>query len=378
MRLRDIGLPPVLFGPLPPGPLNAITDVPGVRVGHTTLIEGEGPLEVGRGPVRTGVTVVQPRPGLTREQPCFAGVVRFNGNGDLSGAEWLRENGTLTTPVALTNTHALGTVRDAMIAWEGQRRQDSGTYWCMPVVGETFDGTLNDIWGGHIHAEHVWAALDRAASGPVPEGNVGGGTGMICHGFKGGIGTSSRTVTAGGESYTVGVLVQANHGRRPELRVLGLPVGRVLTESRVPTPWSAPTPGSGSIVVVLATDAPLLPGQCERLARRAGVGLARTGGGCDDSSGDFFVCFATGNAGLPVADYARSQPELVNTCMVSNDTLSLLFQAAAEATEEAILNALLAARTLSGANGRTAHALTPDLLRSAVGELALSGKRAGT
>lgn len=204
----------------------------------------------------------------------------------------------------------------------------------MPVVGETFDGSLNDIWGG--------------------------------------IGTSRRAVRVGDESYTVGVLVQANHGRRPELRGLGLPVGRVLTEDRVPTPWSTPTPGSGSSVVLLAPDAPLLPHQCERLARRAGVGLARTGGGCDDSSGDFFVCFATGNTGLPVADYARSQHELVGVRMVSNDTLSLLFHATAEATEEAILNALLGARTLSGANGRTAHALSPDLLRGALGELTLS------
>ncbi|MEF2277459.1 P1 family peptidase [Deinococcus sp. YIM 134068] len=369
MRLRDVGLPPVLFGPLPTGPLNAITDVMGVRVGHTTLISGEGPLVPGRGPVRTGVTVVHPRPGLTREQPCFAGVVRHNGNGDLTGAEWLREAGTLATPLALTNTHALGTVRDAMIAWEGRQRTDAGTYWCMPVVGETFDGTLNDIWGGHVREEHVWAALETATNGPVPEGNVGGGTGMICHGFKGGIGTSSRVVDMGEERYTVGVLVQANHGRRTDLRVLGLPVGRVLTEARVPTPWTALTPGSGSIVVILATDAPLLPGQCERLARRAGVGLSRTGGGCDDSSGDFFVCFATGNEGLPVADYARRQFGTVPLRMVSNDLLNLLFHAAADATEEAVLNALLGARTLTGADGRTAHALTPDLLRTAVREL---------
>lgn len=369
MRLRDVGLPPVLFGALPPGPLNAITDVAGVRVGHTTLLAGEGPLKPGHGPVRTGVTVVHPRPGLTRDEPCFAGVVRFNGNGDLSGAEWLREAGTLTTAIALTNTHALGTVRDAMIAWENRQRSDAGTYWCMPVVGETFDGTLNDIWGRHIHEEHVWDALDRATGGAVPEGNVGGGTGMICHGFKGGIGTSSRVVTVGNESYTVGVLVQANHGRRADLRVLGLPVGRILTEARIPTPVSAPTQGSGSIVVILATDAPLLPGQCERVARRAGVGLARTGGGCDDSSGDFFVCFSTGNRHLPVADYAHTQHREIGVRMVSNDTLSALFHAAADATEEAILGALLAARTLTGAGGRTAYALTPELLHSAVREV---------
>lgn len=363
MRLRDLGLP-IPLGWLPPGPHNAITDVPGVRVGHTTLIEGEGALVVGQGPVRTGVTVIHPRRGSTRDEPVFAGCHTLNGNGDMTGLEWIREAGTLTTPVALTNTHSLGVVRDALISWERRERQGRALYWSMPVVGETFDGVLNDIDGMHVRPGHVWAAADTAQGGPVAEGAVGGGTGMISYGFKGGIGTSSRVLSPEVGGYTLGTLVQANHGRRRDLRVMGLPVGGALQGAAHPE--LPVTPGSGSVVVILATDAPLLPQQCTRLARRAGVGVARGGAGCDDSSGDLFLCFATGNQGLPVAGYERATYGERQVRLVTNDTLSALFHAAAEAVEEAIVNALLAAHTLTGRDGITAHALRGEQLKEAL------------
>jgi D-aminopeptidase len=375
VRARDVG---VEIGRGAPGPDNAITDVAGVAVGHATLVAGDGPLRTGHGPVRTGVTVVLPRPGLACESPLFAGCHRLNGNGDMTGLEWIRESGTLSTPIAITNTHSLGVVRDALIAAEMEARTGDGLYWCMPVVGETFDGVLNDINGMHVTADDVRAALASARPGPVAEGSVGGGTGMICHEFKGGIGTSSRVLAAEDGGWTVGALVQANYGRRPLLRVDGAPVGRVLGTDRVPSPFDTlaahhppgtSAAGAGSIVVVLATDAPLLPHQCERLAQRAGMGVARAGGGLEDSSGDLFIAFATGNEGIPPADYAREQREAFAVRVLPNPAMTPLFEAAADATEEAIVNALLAAGTVTGADGVTAHGLTPELLGDALAVL---------
>jgi len=302
-RARGLG---ITIGHLPAGPNNAITDVAGVRVGHSTIVRGGGPLVVGEGPVRTGVTVVCPREGLAREEPAFAGCHRFNGNGEMTGLEWIREAGMLETPVAITNTHSVGVVRDALIAAEVEERTEE--YWCLPVVAETYDGTLNDINGQHVTAEHVREALADARGGPVAEGSVGGGTGMICHEFKGGIGTASRRLAEADGGWTVGALVQANYGRRSMLRVDGAPVGRVLSTDRVPSPFETeetPPAGTGSIIVVLATDAPLLPIQCDRLARRASIGLGRVGGGCDDASGDIFLAFATGNSGIPWSRLGR-------------------------------------------------------------------------
>jgi D-aminopeptidase len=363
-RAREAG---IAVGHLLAGPDNAITDVAGVRVGHSTIIRGEGPLVVGEGPVRTGVTVVCPREGFTREEPVFAGSHRLNGNGEMTGLEWIREAGALETPVAITNTHSVGVVRDALVAAEVE--QSTEEYWVLPVVAETYDGTLNDINGQHVKADHLREALADARTGPVTEGSVGGGTGMICHEFKGGIGTASR-LTAEEGGWTVGALVQANYGRRHMLRVDGAPVGRVLTTERVPSPLeegdSQPA-GTGSIIVILATDAPLLPTQCDRLARRASIGLGRMGGGCDDGSGDIFLAFATGNRGLPGSGLP-DPPATIPLTTIPNEAMTPLFYAAAEATEEAILNALLAGGTVTGRDGITAHGLTPDLMLGALDE----------
>ncbi len=364
-RARDLG---VFVGHLLPGPNNAITDVEGVRVGHSTIVRGEGPLVVGEGPVRTGVTVVCPREGFTRENPVFAGSHRFNGNGEMTGLEWIREAGALETPVAITNTHSVGVVRDALVAAEFEERAEE--YWVLPVVAETYDGTLNDINGQHVTAEHLREALANARGGPVEEGSVGGGTGMICHEFKGGIGTASRLLPEEDGGWTVGALVQANYGRREMLRVDGAPVGRVLSTERVPSPYeeeSTPPAGTGSIIVILATDAPLLPTGCDRLARRASIGLGRMGGGCDDGSGDIFLAFATGNGALRGSGLP-DQPAAIPLTTIPGAAMSPLFYAAAEATEEAILNALLAAGTITGRDGITAHGLDPDLLLGALEE----------
>ena len=374
MRARELGLN---IGVLPSGPNDAITDVEGVRVGHSTIVRGEGPLVVGEGPVRTGVTVVCPREGLARDEPVFAGCHRFNGNGEMTGLEWIREAGALTTPVGITNTHSVGVARDALISAE---LGVDGEYWSLPVVAETYDGTLNDINGMHVGVEHVEEALRGAAGGPVVEGSVGGGTGMICHQFKGGIGTASRRVPDERGGWTVGALVQANYGSRSTLRVDGLPVGRVLTTEQVPSPFekeeTEQSPGTGSIIVVLATDAPLLPIQCDRLAIRAGVGLSRMGGGLDDGSGDIFLAFATGNRGLPRAVLDADIPQTVPVRMLPNERMSPLFHAAAEATEAAILNALLAATTVTGRDGITAHGLAPDVLLAALEEARpMAGRR---
>ena len=367
MRARDHG---IILGRLLPGPHNAITDVAGVRVGHATLIRGDGPRVVGRGPVRTGVTVVVPHDGDPFVEPVFAGCHRLNGNGELTGLEWLRESGFLTSPIAITNTHSVGVVRDALIAHAIDHHPAGAEFWSLPVVGETYDGVLNDMNGFHVRAEHLDAALDGAAAGPVTEGAVGGGTGMICHEFKGGIGTASRVVTEADGGWSVGALVQANYGSRALLRIDGVPIGEAIPTSDVPSPWDAAmalaraagtggaaAPGTGSIIVVLATDAPLLPHQCERLAQRAGLGIARMGGIGATSSGDIFIAFATGNRGLPEAAPEPDPRRVIDVRMVEDSRMTPLFQAAVEATEEAIVNALLTAGTMTGADGITAHGL---------------------
>ncbi len=316
---------------------------------------------MGHGPIRTGVTVIVPHDAIGAE-PVFAGCHRLNGNGELTGLEWVRESGQLTTPVAITNTHSVGVVRDALI--EAEVREDpsrSANLWSLPVVGETYDGTLNDIDGFHVTADHLHAALAAASDGPVPEGNVGGGTGMICHDFKGGTGTASRHVGDEVGGWTVGALVQSNYGQRPRLTVDGVPVGREIPVAEVPSAWddaeAARQAGSGSIIVILATDAPLLPHQCERLAQRAGLGVARVGGAGENSSGDLFLAFSTGNRGR-LASYKLAQPLApLDVRMIPDAAISDLFWAAIEATEEAILNALVAAETMTGRDGLTAHAL---------------------
>lgn len=356
MRARDLG---IVIGELPTGPLNAITDVPGVRVGHTTLISGDGPLLVGQGPIRTGVTVILPHDGDPGREPVFAGSHTLNGNGEMTGLEWVRESGMLTTPIGLTNTHSVGVVRDALVA-ASVHSQPGGGLWSLPVVAETWDGYLNDVDGQHVRAEHVFAALEAASDGPVTEGGVGGGTGMKAFGFKAGIGTASRRVEAEHGGHTVGVLVQANHGRRRQLRVDGVPVGREIGLAEVPGP-DVPAPAAGSIIAVVATDAPLLPHQCRRLAQRASLGVARGGGGGENDSGDIFLAFAIGNRGLRGED-AGDAPVAHDLRMLNDDHIDELFWAAIEATEEAVLNALVAAETMTGRDGITFHALPHDRL----------------
>jgi D-aminopeptidase len=368
MRARELG---IVVGTLSPGPLNAITDVSGVRVGHTTLVAGDGALEVGRGPVRTGVTVVVPHHGSVWQEPLFAGCHRLNGNGELTGLEWIRESGLLTSPIALTNTHSVGVVRDALVQAEIDGATQ-GVFWSLPVVGETWDGVLNDINGFHVKAEHLRNALREATSKAVEEGSVGGGTGMICHGFKGGIGTASRVLPAGQGGFTVGVLVQANHGRRERLSVNGVPVGEVITADEVPIP-EAPEEAhihrAGSIIGVVATDAPLLPTQCDRLAQRVGLGIARAGGVGEHSSGDMFVAFSTGNRGFPAADQGANTPLTAPVTMLVDAFITPLFDAVVEATEEAILNALLGAKTMVGRDRIVAYALEGKRLLEAMKEL---------
>jgi D-aminopeptidase len=345
-RARDLGIP---FDGTP-GPLNAITDVKGVEVGHSTLISGNGKLEVGSGPVRTGVTAVLPR-GKGSEDSVFAGWFALNGNGEMTGTTWVEESGFLEGPVMITNTHSVGTVRDAVIAWR-VKHGFSGEYpWSLPVVAETWDGYLNDINGFHVKPEHAFAAIDSAKSGAVPEGNVGGGTGMICHEFKGGIGTSSRKLDAHSGGYTLGVLVQCNYGLRAQLRIAGVPVGREIMNDLV---WSQET---GSIIVVVATDAPLLPHQLKRLARRVSLGLARNGSVSGNGSGDIFIAFSTANP------QASDGQHLANLRMVPNDSLDPVFAATVQATEEAVINALVAAEDMSGVDDHHVTALSHAKLR---------------
>ncbi len=347
-RARDLG---VVIGEHRPGPHNAITDVPGVRVGHTTLDQGD---------VHTGVTVVVPHDDIWSE-PVFAGTHRLNGSGEMTGLEWIRESGELTSAIGITNTHSVGVVRDALVSAQVAARGE-GVYWCLPVVGETYDGLLNDINGHHVRASHVESALAAASDGPVAEGNVGGGTGMICHGFKGGIGTASRVTDTAAGDYTVGVLVQANHGRRERFRVNGVPVGELVGPEQVPLPElpARYEPGSGSIIVVVATDAPLLPHQCTRLAQRAALAVSRVGGSGEQYSGDLMVAFSTANRGIPPyawdEDPGTAQPEIALR-MVAPQLMTRLFDLTIEATEEAIVNAVVAAQTMTGPSGITAHAL---------------------
>lgn len=357
-----------------PGPYDAITDVAGVRVGHCTVIRGDGTLVKGRGPVRTGVTVVLPSAEGSWNAPVFAGSHVLNGNGEMTGLAWVKESGTLTSPIGLTNTHSVGVVRDTLVAIEVESRGQAGEHWSLPVVGETWDGLLNDCDGFHVDPAHVRTAYEAAAGGPVGQGNVGGGTGMVCHGFKGGIGSASRR--AG--DYTVGVLVQANHGRRDRLSINGTPVGLHLDETEAPLPsppGTSPYPqGGGSIICIVATDAPLLPHQCHRLAQRASFGVARTGGAGENSSGDIFFAFATGNR-LRTETTGEATSGVRGVSMLSDEVIDPLFYAAIEATEQAIVNALLAARTMTGRDGITALQLPPDRLREILDPQAAYGGR---
>lgn len=368
MRARDLG---IVIGFGRPGPLNAITDVPGVRVGHRTIIRGDGPLVRGRGPVRTGVTMIVPHDGDIWTDPVFAGCHRLNGNGELTGLEWIRESGFLGGAIGLTNTHSVGVVHDALIRAAVEAHPVGEIDWSLPVVGETWDGQLNDIDGFHVTAEDALAALAAAAAGPVAEGAVGGGTGMICHEFKGGIGSASRRIADEHGGWTLGVLVQANYGRREWLRIDGVAVGEAIPIEQVPAPArpdQAPrSPDAGSIIVIVATDAPLLPHQCDRVAQRAALGIGRMGGTGGTSSGDLILAFATGNRGLgedrPPAAPRRTVDDLR---MVLDPALDALFDATIEATEEAIVNALVAAETMVGRDGIVAHRLPHDRLTVAM------------
>ncbi|MDP3716601.1 MAG: P1 family peptidase [Acidobacteriota bacterium] len=353
-RARDLGVP--FEGTA--GSRNAITDVTGVEVGFATIVTGEGALVRGKGPVRTGVTAVLPR-GRSGDN-VFAGWHTLNGNGEMTGTTWITEGGFLEGPILITNTHSVGVARDTAVEWMA-RYSDIVP---LPIAAETYDGTLNDILGFHVKREHVLAALDGATPGAVPEGNVGGGTGMIAFGFKGGTGTASRVVTAGGADYVVGALVQANFGRRPQFLVAGAPVGReipdLMPETGRPRAVQGDNPESGSIIVVIATNAPLLPHQLRRLAQRAGLGVARVGGTGGNGSGDIFVAFSTANPD------AYAKPATAAVTMLANDAIDPLFQGAIQATEEAIINAVVAAETMVGRDGNRVHALPHDRLRSAL------------
>jgi D-aminopeptidase len=367
IRARDLGLP--FEGE--PGPNNAITDVAGTTVGHTTLISSGDPPVAGRGPIRTGVTAILPR-GRSVD-PVFAGWYALNGNGEMTGTTWVEESGFLEGPLMITNTHSVGIVRDAVISWlmeqdfaQGEPRQNM---WALPVVAETYDGYLNDINGFHVTAGHAHAALSSATAGAVPEGNVGGGTGMICHSFKGGIGTSSRVVvpprgsSGDWDQFTLGVLVQANHGRRARLTIAGAPVGREIPDLMPfdPNKQDSPDEGAGSIIVVVATDAPLLPHQLKRLARRVPLGIGLVGGLGENSSGDIFLVYSTANPGA-------AGNKIQSLTMLANNDINALFEATIQATEEAIVNALVAAETMVGLNGRVVQALPHDRLLEILGK----------
>jgi len=381
-RARDLGVP---FDGAP-GPNNAITDVKGVEVGHTTLLSGEGKLVVGKGPVRTGVTAIHPR-GKANDDAVFAAWFTLNGNGEMTGTTWVEDSGFLTGPVMITNTHSVGVVRDAVIAWKVKHGTPDmeGYWWSLPVVAETWDGWLNDINGFHVHAEDAFHALEVAHTGAVEEGNVGGGTGMVCNEFKGGIGTSSRVLAAKAGGYTVGVLVQCNYGRRDQLRIAGVPVGKEIpehpaygdetaesgtgTKSPARPTWGPPPSAvqrrearladrdSGSIIVVVATDAPLIPTQLKRLARRVSLGLGRDGSYSGDGSGDIFIAFSTANPG------AVGSTGLHQLTMLPNDSLDPFFLATVQATEEAVVNAMVAAQTMKGIDDHEVIALPHDRLR---------------
>jgi L-aminopeptidase/D-esterase-like protein len=374
-RARELGLSALIGGT--PGPLDAITDVAGVEVGHTTLISGSGKLVVGRGPVRTGVTVIHPR-GKASADPVFGAWTTLNGNGEMTGTIWLEESGILEGPVAITNTHSVGVVRDAILQWQVGR--PGMQPWGLPVVAETYDGSLSDINGFHVKPDHVIAALDSAKGGAVREGSVGGGTGMVCHQFKGGIGTASRRLEASDGGYTVGVLVQCNYGGRRDLRIAGVPVGQEITDllpcvanadmtirpqaRRCTAASGSPestreAPEQGSIIVVVATDAPLLPHQLERLVNRVSLGIARTGGFGGNGSGDIFLAFSTANAG-------KIGELVAKVDMLANAAMNQLFYMTVQATEEAIVNAMLAAGTMTGADDFRVSGLPRDRLMAAM------------
>jgi L-aminopeptidase/D-esterase-like protein len=373
-RARDLGLSAQIGGT--PGTLDAITDVAGVEVGHTTLISGEGRLVRGKGPVRTGVTIVHPR-GKSSTDPVMAAWFTLNGNGEMTGTTWVQESGFLEGPIGITNTHSVGVVRDAILEWQVTR--PGLQPWGLPIVAETYDGGLNDINGFHVTPAHVLVALDSAKGGPVREGNVGGGTGMICHGFKGGIGTASRKLTAQAGGYTVGVLVQCNYGARPELRIAGVPVGQEIADltacaatsdttigrrarcreagvGRGEEVQQTPDDGAGSIIIIVATDAPVLPHQLKRIVTRAALGVGRMGGKGENSSGDIFIAFSTANPG------AAADTGVIRVSMLPNPRMNALFYATVQATEEAIVNALLGAETMTGANFTRVYALPVDRL----------------
>ncbi len=368
-RAHDLGV--VVGGT--PGPYNAITDVAGVEVGHTTLISGEGRLTVGRGPIRTGVTVILPR-GKASSDPVFGAWFTLNGNGEMTGTTWLQEGGFIEDPIAITNTHSVGLVRDAILQWKVGR--PGVQPWGLPIVAETYDGALNDINGFHVKTEHVVAALNNSAGGRVPEGNVGGGTGMRCHQFKGGIGTASRVLSVEDGSYTVGVLVQCNYGMRQHFRVAGVPIGEAITDLMpcVTNPDTAVRRGVqrcgttrssreseneiGSIIVIVATDAPLLPHQLKRIATRVSLGIGRTGGFGGNGSGDIFLAFSTANAG------AATSTGVTSVKMIPNGQMDALFRNTVFATEEAVVNAMLAATTMTGADGYTVYALPSARLQA--------------
>ena len=356
-RARDLGVP---FDGIP-GLLNAITDVAGVEVGHTTLISGSGLLKVGVGPVRTGVTAILPRGKANLNDPVFAGWFSLNGNGEMTGTTWVDESGFLDGPIMITNTHSVGVVRDAVIQWRIQHGPPdaSGYWWSLPVVAETWDGELNDTNGFHVKPEDAFHALDTAHGGTVEEGNVGGGTGMICSEFKGGIGNSSRMVKIGDATYHVGVLVQCNYGIRSQLRIAGAPVGKEIQDGadRKQFQDSARGKDLGSIIIVVATDVPLVGQQLKRLARRTSLGLGRNGSFSGDGSGDIFIAFSTANAG------AGKPTGLHQVSMLANDELDPVFLATVQATEEAIVNALVAADTMTGINDKKVIALPHDRLR---------------
>jgi D-aminopeptidase len=356
LRARDLGVP---FDGTP-GPLNAITDVPGITVGHTTLIAGEGKLQIGKGPVRTGVTAVLPRGKDSMSNPVFAGWWSLNGNGEMTGTTWVEESGFLEGPVMITNTHSVGVVRDAVIQWRVAHGQPdpTGYWWSLPVVAETWDGWLNDINGFHVKPEHAFHAIDSARSGPVEEGSVGGGTGMICNGYKGGIGTASRALSAKDGGYTVGVLVQCNYGSRMNLRIAGVPVGREIPSEDPYAFMPSDIAERGSIIVVVATDAPLVAHQLKRLARRVSLGLGRNGSISGNGSGDIFIAFSTANLGAAATDH------VVDLKMLPNDRIEPVFAATVQATEEAIINAMVAAETMTGIENHKVSALPHGQLRA--------------
>jgi D-aminopeptidase len=354
LRGRDLGIP--FEGT--PGKFNAITDVPGVEVGYTTLISGEGKLEVGKGPVRTGVTAILPRGYASLNDPVYAGFFSLNGNGEMTGIPWVDESGFLEGPIVITNTHSVGVARDAVIAWRVKHgaADKTGYWWSLPVVAETWDGWLNDINGFHVKPEDVWRALDSAHGGALEEGSVGGGTGMICYEFKGGNGTASRKVEMKEEtgtlrSVTVGIFLQANFGRRSQLVIAGLPIGKEI-------PGEVYKEESGSCIAIVATDAPLLPNQLKRLARRVSLGLARTGAISGNGSGDLFIAFSTANAGA-----ANPEPLTHSVQTIPNDRLDPIFAAVVQATEEAVVNALVDNQTMIGRDNHRVEALPHDRLR---------------